>query len=415
MSGEGLIWLWALLGILLVLPSLPGTIELLLLTLGGALPPRRAPAALHEAQPIGRIAILVPAHDEAAGITQTVVSLLTCDPGAAGYDVVVIADNCQDETAALARAAGARVMERQDPQRRGKGYALDYAFGLLLAEPYDAFLVVDADTRVAPNLVTAGRRVFSQGAVAVQCGYRINNPEASLRARLRDIAWMAFNVLRLRGRERWGLSVGLLGNGFGLTRETLIAVPYEATSVVEDMEYHLRLIGSGRRVTFIPDTMVWSDAPHDRRAGAVQRARWEGGRFRMIRDWTPILTRRVLAGERRLLEPLLELLLLPLAFHVLLLLLALIPPFGPTRLYALFGLLLVVVHVLVAIRIGRGGWRDLLALASAPLYIFWKLTIVRAIGRASRTDAAWVRTDRAATHDPARPPEGHERGRSPDA
>jgi cellulose synthase/poly-beta-1,6-N-acetylglucosamine synthase-like glycosyltransferase len=392
MNVDSLIWLWALIGIPLALASLPGTIELLLVTLGGMLSPRRD--RVPETTAIGRVAVLVPAHNEAAGISHTVRSLRACDPGDAGFEVVVIADNCSDDTAALAREAGARVIERHDTTRRGKGYALDHAFARLLDEPFDAVLVVDADTRVSANLVTACREAMRRGAAAVQVTYRIANPESSLRARLRDIAWMAFNVLRLRGRERFGLSVGLLGNGFGLTRETLQAVPYLATSVVEDMEYHLRLVESGRRVVFVDEAKVLSDAPFDRSAGAVQRARWEGGRFRMVVDWTPELTRRVLRGEWRLTEPLLELLLLPLAYHVLLLLAALVPPFGPTRAYALAGLLLVVVHVMVAIRVGRGGWRDLLALATAPLYILWKLTILRAIGRASRADAAWVRTDR---------------------
>lgn len=393
MTHDALAWPWMLLGILLALPSLPGTIELLLLTLGGILPPRRETDP-KTTTPIGRIAVLVPAHDEAEGIAHTVASLRACDPGDAGFEVVVIADNCTDDTAELARSAGARVLERHDPQHRGKGYALDFAFRVLLAEPFDGFIVVDADTRVAPNLVTEQRRLMRRGAAAVQCGYRIDNPASSLRARLMGIAWMAFNVLRLRGRERWGLSVGILGNGFGLTRETLAAVPYEATSVVEDLEYHLRLVASGRRVVYAAATEVRTGAPMTRSGGASQRARWEGGRFRMIIDWSPRLLGSILAGERRLTEPLLELLLLPLAFHVLLLLPTLLPPFGPTRAYALLSLMLVGVHVVAAIRIGGGGWRDLLALATAPFYILWKLTILRAIGRASRTDAAWVRTER---------------------
>lgn len=391
MSLETLIW--PLLGILLALPSLPGTIELLLLTLGGSLPLRRTTAA-REPSAIGRVAILVPAHDEAEGIGRTVESLQACEPGDAGFAVVVIADNCRDATAEHARAAGARVLERQDPERRGKGYALDFAFGILLAEPFDAFIVVDADSRVEPNLVVEYRRLMRAGAAAVQCGYRIANPAASLRARLMGIAWMAFNLLRPRGRERWGLSVGILGNGFALTRATLTAVPYQAASLVEDLEYHLRLVESGRRVVFAAATTVWADAPLSRGGGASQRARWEGGRLRMIREWAPPLLRRVIKGERRFIEPLLELLLLPLAFHVLLILPALLPPFGPTRAYALLSLALILLHVLAAIRIGGGGWRDLLALASAPIYILWKLTILRAITRASRRDADWVRTDR---------------------
>lgn len=400
MTGDELWVFWALLGLMLALPSLAGSLELLLLTVGAMLPKRTTNRKAPPETQIGRVAVVIPAHNEEQGIAQTVASLHACDVDPAGFEVVVVADNCSDATAARAAAAGARVLERHDPDRRGKGHALDFAFGQLLREDFGGFIVVDADSQVETNLVTEFQRLMSQGAPAVQCPYRIANPEANLRARLLGIAWMAFNVLRPRGRERWRLSVGILGNGFGLTRATLEAVPYLATSVVEDLEYHLRLVASGRRVVFAPNTGVWAEAPTHRDGSASQRARWEGGRLRMLRDWAPRLLVRVLRGERRLSEPLLELLLLPLAFHVLLLLLALLPPFAPTRIYALLGLALVALHVLVAIRVGGGNRRDLLALATAPVYILWKLTLLKAIRGKTRRNAEWVRTQR--DHDPGK-------------
>ena len=406
--------LWSILAAAPVLLSLPGTVELALLTLGGILPyrppcPPALPASKEKADypvpPTGqrseavRIAVVVPAHNEEAGIRACVQGLLACDPGAGELAVVVVADNCTDTTAAQAAEAGAQVLARTDPQRRGKGYALDYAFRQLLPQGFDAFLVVDADTRVEPSLITGFQRLFAAGADAVQCRYRVDNPEVSLRARLMHVAWLAFNVLRPRGRERWGLSVGLLGNGFGLTRETLAAVPYEAVSVAEDLEYHLRLVRAGRRVRFADAVTVWSPAPTGGRAAASQRARWEGGRFRMIRELAPPLAREAVAGRLRLLEPLLELLLLPLAYHVFLLLAALALPVAWSRAYALAGFALVILHVAAAIVVGRGGWRDLLALAAAPFYMLWKLTLVKALARSARRDAEWVRTEREDTHD----------------
>src|SRR6185369_8853223 len=127
---------------------------------------------------------------------------------------------------------------------------------------------------------------------------------------------------------RWGLSVGILGNGFALTGETLRAVPYDARSVVEDLEYHLRLVRAGSRVRFAATTSVWGEMPAGGSGVTTQRARWEGGRFRMIAEQAPALFREVLAGRLTLLEPLLELLLLPLALHVALLLLVLLLPVG---------------------------------------------------------------------------------------
>lgn len=406
--------LWSALAAAPVLLSLPGTVELALLTLGGILPcrPPGPPALPHSkgregdsVPPTGplseavRIAVVVPAHNEEAGIRACVQGLLACDPGAGAFAVVVVADNCTDATAAQATAAGAQVLVRTDSQRRGKGYALDYAFRQLLPQGFDAVLVVDADTRVEPSLITEFQRLFAAGADAVQCRYQVDNPQASLRARLMHVAWLAFNVLRPRGRERWGLSVGLLGNGFGLTRETLAVVPYEAASVTEDLEYHLRLVRAGRRVRFADAATVWSPAPTGGRAAASQRARWEGGRFRMIRELAPPLAREAVLGQPRLLEPLLELLLLPLAYHVFLLLAALALPLAWSRAYALAGLALVVLHVAAAIVVGRGGWRDLLALAAAPFYMLWKLTLVKALTRSARRDAEWVRTEREDSHD----------------
>ncbi|MFZ4699833.1 MAG: glycosyl transferase family 2, partial [Candidatus Methylumidiphilus sp.] len=123
-------------------------------------------------------------------------------------------------------------------------------------------------------------------------------------------------------------------------------------------------------------------------------ARWEGGRFRMIREQTPGLAAEVLKGNLRLLEPLLELLLLPLAFHVFLLLVLLSVPTAVAGFFALTGLLVVMLHVAVALWVGKAGWRDVLALLAAPFYIVWKLTLGRQLLKSASSEAAWVRTER---------------------
>jgi cellulose synthase/poly-beta-1,6-N-acetylglucosamine synthase-like glycosyltransferase len=378
----------------LAMITLPGTIELLLLTMGGILPRRNAGPKTDDAAPL-RFAVVVPAHNEATGISRCVQSLLNCEQGGGEFSVVVVADNCSDNTAELAREAGARVLIRRDQERRGKGYALGFAFEILLAEGFDAIAVVDADTIVEPNFIAEFRRLFSEGADAIQCRYVVNNAAASYRTRLMNIALFAFNVLRPRGRDRWGLSVGLLGNGFGLSRETILAVPYDAVSVVEDLEYHLRLVRAGRKVRFADAVTVKADMPAGGRGAKTQRARWEGGRLRMIAKMAPSLLREVSQGQFRLGEPLLELLLLPLAFHVLILLAVLVLPFTPTRFYALFGLGTVVVHVIAAIRAGGGGLKELAALAVAPFYIVWKAMLIPTFIRTAKKNAEWVRTERA--------------------
>jgi cellulose synthase/poly-beta-1,6-N-acetylglucosamine synthase-like glycosyltransferase len=311
-------------------------------------------------------------------------------------DVVVVADNCTDDTAAVARAAGAFVLERTNALERGKGHALHFAFTHLAPQGYDCVLVVDADSEVAPNFIEEAAGAMRDGAQAVQARYLVRNLQESTRTRLMGLALRAFNVVRPLGREHLGLSVGILGNGFGLRSETLQAVPYLASSVVEDLEYHLSLVRSGRRVAFINTSTVYGEMPVRGKGAETQRSRWEGGRLRMMLQHSPALLLDVLRGRLRCLEPLLELLLLPLAFHVTLLLLAATVPIPIVREAGVAGLAVVLLHLAAAIVVGGGDWRDVTTLAAAPFYVLWKLMLIPATLRNARSNQEWVRTGRNA-------------------
>ena len=386
--------LWTALAVLLALATLPGMCYLALLTLAGL---RRVVPAADQHPLAGRIAIVVPAHDEAAGIARTLDNLLGIARIDGAATVCVIADNCSDDTAAIARARGARVLERHDLQQRGKGHALDHAFGLLAGEGFVAYVVIDADTLAEPNLLAVLRRHLGAGALAVQTRYTVLNAEQSPRTRLAELALCAFNVLRPRARHALGWSAGILGNGFALTAQALQQVPYRATSVVEDLEYHLRLIRQGLRVHFADETGVRGDMPLAGSGQATQRARWEGGRLRMLRDHGVGLLRRGFGGQWRLFEPLLDLLLPPLAYHSWLLLALLALPLGWARGLGLAGLMQLALHVLVAAGIGGLGARRLgLALWAVPEYLWWKLRMLRATVKTSQARADWERTRRDA-------------------
>jgi cellulose synthase/poly-beta-1,6-N-acetylglucosamine synthase-like glycosyltransferase len=378
------------LGSVILLATLPGVLEILLVTVGAALKGRKTVSATRRKC---RLAAVIPAHDEAGLIGRCVTSIAASTASGAQCEIVVVADNCVDETARLASEAGARVLVRCDPARRGKGYALRYAFDWLRAEGIDAFLVVDADSIVSPNLIPEVAARLSAGAAAVQCRYRVANDSASFRTRLMDVAFLAFNVVRPKGRSGWGLSAGIMGNGFALHAEILQRVPYHADSIVEDLEYHLRLVASSECVEFIDQATVFGDIPPDGDAARTQRSRWEGGRLRMAREWVPRLAAGVARGQWRLLESLVDLVTLPLTYQILLLCVALfLPP--PFRAYAAVGLGLTAVHVLVASLLGGHPWKTLLALGAAPFYILWKVTTLAGVVSASRRGAHWVRTGR---------------------
>jgi cellulose synthase/poly-beta-1,6-N-acetylglucosamine synthase-like glycosyltransferase len=174
-------------------------------------------------------------------------------------------------------------------------------------------------------------------------------------------------------------------------------LPYEARSTTEDLEYHLMLVDAGIRVEFLDEALVTSEAPASSRGVQTQRARWEGGRMRMMKYWSPRLLGKVLRGRLRLFEPLTDLISLPIALEVGLLVAALCLPVAWLRIYAGAGLAVIALHVVVAASAGRNFGGALMALMTAPFYVLWKLWMLPRIWRASRSDTPWVRTSRDAS------------------
>ncbi len=390
------------LGLALAAITLPLVLELALVTAAGLLLKRKpqdetAPSAGFS------LAIVIPAHNEEFLIARCVKSVRESITPLGGSPEVrlpsdvriyVVAHNCTDSTATRARHAGADVLVYNDPAASGKGYALSYGFAHALAAEAEAVLVIDADSIVSKNLVPSVQRILADGADAVQCRYEMESPTDKVNGRLAALALRGFNVIRPRGRQRLGLSCGILGNGFALTRDLLLQVPYGAFSVVEDLEYHIHLVMAGRRVHFLENTLVSAALPASTQGETVQRSRWEGGRFHAARIWVLPLLKQVLRGRLRLAEPLCDVAGLPMAYGVFALLLALCIPVTGIRIYALVSLAVVLIHVLAAAASGPDFVKTLGLLAMAPLYILWKLRLIPAVLRGSQGKAAWVRTDR---------------------
>lgn len=381
-----------LLSIALIVFTLPGIFELLFLTVGALLPKGRS-SLYPICTSIGndRTVIVIPAHDESMTIERTVRSVTG---GKQHADIVVIADNCVDDTAEKAVDAGARVIERTEPEKRGKNYALEFAFKKLMGEGYSRFVVIDADSLVQSNLIEEISRVFDQGCHAVQIRNGVLHPYVSYRARLMNIGFDAFNLLRPLGRQRWGFSAGLLGTGMAFSREALLAVPYQVDSIVEDLAYHLRLVEAGISVHFTDKTAVKTELPTTQAAAENQRARWEGGRVRVAYENIPLLFKQLFLGKWRTIEPLLDLMLMPLAYLCITLLVLLMIGGHVAQTYVLIAYSVIIVHILTAIKIGGGGLKDVVALFLAPVYLLWKLKIVFRIFQAAEKGHQWVRTDR---------------------
>jgi cellulose synthase/poly-beta-1,6-N-acetylglucosamine synthase-like glycosyltransferase len=356
-----------------------------------------------DGEPRTRFEIVVPAHDEEGGIGATIASLQAIDYPTAMQRLTVIADNCTDATASRARAAGANVLERTDPERRGKGYALAHVFERILAAgEVDAVVVVDADTKVTPNLLRAFDARFRAGARAAQAEYCVANPGSSWRTRLMHIGFTLFHDVRSRARERMGVSAGLRGNGMAFAVPLLREVPHDAFSVVEDVEYGIRLGRAGYRVYYAGEARVFGDMVSSEKASRSQRRRWEGGRLALAKTHAPGLLADGLARR--------SLTLLDLAFDLL------VPPItyvalavmagtfvaalwiglahGPwwTALPWAFCLLAFGLYVLRGVWLANVGPRVVLDLAWAPVYMVWK--VVLALRSSPSKEGEWVRTAR---------------------
>jgi 1,2-diacylglycerol 3-beta-glucosyltransferase len=344
---------------------------------------REAPAY---ADPKTRFVIVVPAHDESAGIASTVESLKAIDYPPDLFEVLVVADNCTDDTAARARAAGARVLERSDPKRRGKGFALAYAFEKIIAERRtDAVAVVDADTVVSPNLLRSFDSRIAAGAAAVQADYAVRNLDAGWRTRLMGIALGMFHVVRSAGRENLGVSCGLRGNGMCFTTDLLVEVPHEAFSIVEDLEYGIRLGERGYRVHYAGEAHVYGEMVSSEKASRSQRQRWEGGRWQMARQHgLPLLQRAIASRSPLLLDLAMDVLVPPLSILVAATVagsaasatLAVLTG-RPNVALVLFGAsgAFLVAYGLRGWQVSGTGARGLASLAYAPVYMAWKATL----------------------------------------
>ena len=166
----------------------------------------------------------------------------------------------------------------------------------LLPEHHDAFVVVDADSEVLRTSRDMTWR-SAPGRMPSQCRYFVRNSGDSVADPADECRALAFNVLRPRGRDRLGLSAGIYGNGFALSAGTLRAVPYTAASVVEDLEFHLALVRALAECGS-QSMAVYGDMPVAGAGVKTQRARWEGGRFRMMARRRRSLLGEVLKGPR---------------------------------------------------------------------------------------------------------------------
>jgi cellulose synthase/poly-beta-1,6-N-acetylglucosamine synthase-like glycosyltransferase len=380
---------------LIAVPSTVFLLEVLLARAG-----RPAAAAVAPTQLRPSVAVLVPAHDESGGIAE---ALATVVPQlATGDRLLVVADNCSDDTAAVARAAGAEVVERDDPCRRGKGYALDFGVRALAGRPPQVVVVMDADCALEPDAIDRLAKRCAEAGRPVQALYLMHGaPGAGLRVRLAEFAWVVRNHVRPLGLARCGLPCQLMGTGMAFLWQQLRTAPLASSHLVEDMQLGIDLAIAGAAPLFCPQARVHSVFASQVEAVVSQRTRWEHGHLSVIGRAAPRLFWQALRqGRLDLLAMALDLCVPPLAALLLLalalaLLCGVAAAFGAARaplLIVLYALLAITVATLLARRRFAAGIVSAADLLAVPGYVLGKLPIYARFLRRRQID--WIRTKR---------------------
>ena len=383
--------------LLLALPSL----SLLILTIAALGQNRKPiPSAAASAQPV-RVAVLVPAHNESVNVLPTIACLLKqLKPN---DQLLVVADNCSDDTAALALAAGAQVLERHHAGLRGKGYALAFGVDALRADPPDVVLVVDADCVVSEGAVAC----IAQHCRATDKPVQMLNlmsawQGAGLKIRVLEFAQVMKNLVRPLGSFRLGGACPLMGTGMALPWALIVNAKLATGHITEDLKLGLDLVVAGHATQFLPQVRVSSAFPMDTGGAKTQKSRWEHGSLAILMEELPgVLWAALKTGKPALLVTAMDLLIPPVALYFLVLAAALGLSLGAAMVWPVWQLAAVVASLAAVAffaAIALTWWsfgRHLLSakeLLSTPVYALWKLPVYLAFFLKKRSD--WVRTKR---------------------
>jgi cellulose synthase/poly-beta-1,6-N-acetylglucosamine synthase-like glycosyltransferase len=232
------------------------------------------------------VAVLIPAHNEEGGISATLRSIA---PQLGERDrLIVVADNCTDGTRNIAEAEGAEVVSRTNLEKRGKGFALDFGLRHLRSNPPDIVIVVDADCHVAPGAIDHLAKVCADYRRPVQAQYLMRSqPNARLRMRIAEFAWVVKNLVRPMGLGKLGLPCQLMGSGMAFPWMSISNMDLADAHIVEDMKMGLDMARLGVPPIFCPEALVLSVFPIHEQGIKDQRTRWEHGHLGIILSEAP--------------------------------------------------------------------------------------------------------------------------------
>ena len=386
-----------LIGLLLLVPAALVLAQVLL-----ALLPDRPIAEMQRPR---RIAVIMPAHNEGRGLRPTLMQALA----QLGPEdrVLVVADNCSDDTAAQAREFDVTVVERFHATERGKGYALDFgvraleALALKEGQAPDVVIILDADCTLGPQLLPRIAAVAHGTGRPVQATYLMEAANGSLKARVAEFAMRVKNLVRPRGMHQLGLPCGLYGTGMAFPWEVAVKAPLASGHLAEDMQLGVRLAQLGAPPLLCEDAKVTSVFANSQEGEASQRTRWEHGHLAMLVGEGPgLLWRSMRPGRGAQLLQVLDMLVPPLAllamtlvgWAAVTLVVALAAGWVAPLVLALLALLMLTAAIVAAQQRWAADVLSLGELARAPFIVLAKLPLYLRFLFKRQTD--WVRTKR---------------------
>jgi 1,2-diacylglycerol 3-beta-glucosyltransferase len=363
---------------------------------------RPAPPTARGRHPSHSYVIAIPAHNEASVIESTVRRLSILDYPANLFSIHVVADHCSDDTAVLARQAGALVHERNDGPRAGKGAALSWLFQRVWDDGHDAVLVFDSDTQVDPDFLRIMDARLAQGDQVIQGQHVISNPESGWFPALTWAMFLIDNRFQNLGRANLGWSVKHMGDSICFRTDVLRRMGW-GEGLTEDYQLRQRLLLEGIKIAYEPAAIGYGEAPRTWAQARAQRARW----LRGTRDASQQFAQRLLMeGIRRrdaaLLDGAVQSYLPSYSTLTMISILSLLiqvlvnwqvgPIFSWTvvRVWAAVVSALFV-YPLIGLALEKAPLRAYLAILSGPFFIIWR-TWLALVARLGRKPVSWIRT-----------------------
>lgn len=388
--------------ILFPLPAAAAAIYHVLLMLARFMGARgHAPAGTNASH---AFAIVIPAHNEEGIITAVLQSCAALDYPVDKYRVFVVADNCSDHTAEVARNFPVECLERTNAHQTGKGYALEWAFDQILPLQFDAIVVLDADCIIERHALRVFDRCLERGDRALQANHVLSNPDASPISYISMIGnFLEYNFF-YAPKSELGLAVMLVGTGMVFHRDVLETHSWNVHSAVEDAEYTLVLAREGIHVRFVANVNVLVEGAEQAKQLDVQRSRWAGGTLQLARrSAVAAIARGVFSGRILLADAGFTLLVLSRPLVLLHLMLTILfaalfalasdLPYSNVALAASFGILSTY-FVYFAVGVAMVGLTALRAryLLRTP-FVLARLMIIALMAVPSRS-TPWIRTPR---------------------